>query len=293
MYPITFDYSLGQLATIEKIREKNVLYHGDKLKNTGKYIIKDAIIFLNEKIVLPPTLYDVFILKTHVGAGHIGQERLIDNLRNNFAIEDLKKLREDVKLLIGACLLCAASKSTFNKNFLWSSSYGDECMKNLSFDIIEFQKKSQRKGLFPIKAILIIICNVSKYVAIQYLNDMTTQSVVIAFLSYLANHPTPSVVTSDNATNFRNASMKNLFETFGIRHVTSSPYVSKARGVVERKIREYREYSRRFAELYPKVRVELSYAFCTKVLNNLKLKNIPATPAFLASYEQNSFVYKQ
>ena len=87
--------------------------------------------------------------------------------------------------------------------------------------------------------------------------------------------------------------MKNLFETFGIRHVTSSPYVSKARGVVERKIREYREYSRRFAELYPKVRVELSYAFCTKVLNNLKLKNIPATPAFLASYEQNSFVYKQ
>jgi hypothetical protein len=291
--PITFDCSLGKLATIDKIRDANILYHSDKLEDAEQYVNKNGVLFKNNKIVLPPSLYEVYILKEHVSLGHIGQERILDHLRHIFFIENLKKIKENIKLLLGACLLCAASKSTFNKNYIWHSKYGFEILKSISIDCIEFQKVTQKRGYFPIKAILIIICNVSKYVSIQFLHNMTTGSIINSFLSYLANHPTPTVVTSDNASNFRNEEMENLFHTFGIRHVPSSPYVSRARGIVERKIKEYREYSRRFALLYPKLRVELAYVFATKVLNNTKLHNIPATPSFLASFQPNSFVYRE
>ena len=290
--PISFDYSIGKLATVDKIREANLLLHQDKIKDTTNYEVKDGIIFKNKQIVLPPSLYPVYILKEHVSAGHMGQTRMIDHLRYVYCIENLKKLKEDVISLLNACLLCASSKSTFNKNFIWHSNYGYSILKSISIDCIEFTKVTQKTGHFPIKAILLIICNVSKYVSIQFLQNMTIPSIINAFLSYLSGHPTPQVVTSDNASNFRNDAMTNLFRTFGIRHVTSSPQVSRARGIVERKIKEYREYARRFSQIYPRLRVELAYVFATKVLNNTKLHNIPASPNFLASFEPNSFIYR-
>jgi len=288
--PLVQEYGVGKLVTIEKIIDFNLKHHADKLKNS-KYKNVDGVIYFNDKIVLPPELYGSCILKYHVLIGHIGKNKLIENIKEIYIIEKMKQFVDILENLLGSCMLCLSSKSTFYKPFLWQSKYGQEIGSSISIDCIEFSKLIT-KGNFHITGILLCIDNVSKYHSVYFLQNLTTSAVINAMLSYFSEHKIPKIILSDNASIFSAPSFANLLRIFDIKQIVSSPFHSQSRGKVENAVRIYRDFSRRFSSLYPNLRIELSYVFCCKIVNHAKISNVPASPHFLSNYSENNNVMK-
>lgn len=286
--PLCQEYGIGKLITPEKIIDINIKNHSEKLTDS-KYKNVNGIIYLNEKMVLPPELYGSCILKYHVLLGHLGKHKLVENIKDIYTIENLMNFGVILDNLIGSCMLCLASKTSYHKPFLWQSKYGTRVGFSVSIDCIEFSK-SVTRGNFYITGILLCLDNVSKYHSVYFLQNLTTSAVINAMLSYFSEHCIPKVILSDNASIFSAPAFKNLLRLFDIKQIVSSPFHSQSRGKVERAVRIYREFSRRFSNLYPNMRIELSYVFCCKIVNHSKITNVPASPHFLANYNTNNNV---
>ena len=290
--PMTFDYGFGNLATYEKVALETFLHHKDKLTD-DKYKEQNGLLFIDKKIFLPESLYAIHILKTHVHSGHRGIEAILQIIKDEFIIEKPTLLRSEAKMLIGACLLCIAAKATFNKRIEWQSHYGTTIGESISIDCCEFTKTKQKKGLFTIGCLLIVIDNVSKYTSIYYLSEQTASQIINALLTHFSVNPIPKYVLSDNASQFLGINFKNFLRLFNITHVKSSPEHSKSRGKVERRIGTFRDFSRTFNLSYPDLRPELAYLFCNKIINHTKIKDLPVSPNFLQSYQPNAYVYQR
>ena len=278
------------MLKVDGIVNETMISHPELLKDS-RYKNVDGSLFLDNKRFIPNAIIPYLILKVHIELGHVGQEKILDYLNTYYCFLDKKVLTLDVAQIINACYLCGISKSTFYKPFLYESRYDYKPFEIVQIDVMETTKFFNKSRRFPVQSILGIIDVSTKYISIHYLPSGGANEICTAMMSYLSAHPTPRKIHCDNATVFRSEKMKYLCSIFGIELMLSSPYRSRARALIENKFLEYREFSRRFHTLYPNLPYEVSYAFCTRVLNSRKIKNVPASPEFLAHYQGNKLFY--
>ena len=287
---LSLDYGIGNLVSIERLVSENIKFHFDKLSDSNYENIR-GVIYKDKKIVIPPTLYLAYIIKKHI-LRHSGINRLYNEMINDYTIEHKGQLKKEIIQLLHSCMICACSKATYDKKYLFHSRYGNEINFSWSSDIIEF-KKLRYRGRYRIDGLLICIDNVSKYVSISYLESLTTTCIINALLSLFGQMKIPKILLTDNASYWMSANFKNFLNTFGIKQVNSAPIHSKSRAIVERSIGEFRSFSRAFMMQNPDIRPELSYLFCARIHNKTKLTNLPVSPHFLTHYHDTTYVMSQ
>ena len=284
---LSMEYGIGHLVSIEKLVSENIQYHFDKLSDENYKNIQ-GVLYKDGKIVIPPTLYLAYVIKYHIRK-HLGINRLYDEMINDYFIENKTLLKNEIKNLLGACLICACSKATYDKKYIWNSRYGNEINYSWSSDVIEFQKIKYKKT-YRIDGLLLVIDNVSKFVSICYLESLTTTCIINALLSLFGQLKIPKILLTDNASYWMSKSFQVFLNTFGIKQVKSAPIHSKSRSIVERSIGEFRAFSRTFMMQHPDIRPELGYLFCARIHNNTKLTRLPVNPHFLTHFHDTTYV---
>ena len=288
--PLTITYGFENLLSQEKLIAANQSDHSNKLSDK-EYENRAGILYKDNKLVIPPSLYLIFILRTHVMELHPGVNKLFEIMNSVYSIENKKEFKTLIADLIGSCLLCQSGKANFGKRYEWHSKYGQKMNYSMSCDVIEF-KKMKYKGKFTIQGLLLCIDNVSKFVSIGFLESINTTNIINALLTIFSTQKIPRVMLLDNASYFSHAKFNQFLELFNIKKVQSAPYHSASRGIVERHIGKFREFSRIFCSKFPDIRPELSYIFAARAHNHNKLTGIPASPSFLNFATESTYIQK-
>lgn len=83
------------------------------------------------------------------------------------------------------------------------------------------------------KVLLVVIDILSKYLWVKILNNKEASTVTRAMRTYLGSHPKPSVVQTDNGSEFQDE-FNLLMKTYKIKHIKSKPFSPTSQGIVER-----------------------------------------------------------
>ena len=73
----------------------------------------------------------------------------------------------------------------------------------------------------------------SRYIEIARLESIKSSTVISHMKSTYARHGIPLELRSDNGGCYASAELKKNAETWGFKHVTSSPYISNTNGRAE------------------------------------------------------------
>ena len=77
------------------------------------------------------------------------------------------------------------------------------------------------------KTYIVLVDYCSRFVEVQ---QLTTSSVISFLKPIFSRYGIPEILVSDNGPQFTSAEMNQFAETYGFRHVTSSPYYPQANG---------------------------------------------------------------
>ena len=93
--------------------------------------------------------------------------------------------------------------------------------------------------LFELKnsTYLLTVDYYSRFVEVQKLNSTTSSSVITHLKSIFARFGIPAEMVSDNGPQFSSQEMKEFSETYGFRHITTSPHYPQANGLAERTVK--------------------------------------------------------
>lgn len=197
--------------------------------------LENASIPFNQKhpIILPSKNYITFLILNleHRRLGHAGAQNTLANIRLRFW--PLNGLR-DTKKVIRDCTVC----------FRFSNEVSQQIMANLPEDRVTISRPFNKVGVdfggpFFIKSsrlrkapmiksyIAIFVCMVTKAVHIEVVSSLSTENFILALKRFVSRRGNPSIIYSDNATNFVGArhELKELYEFF--RNKTSSKSIQE------------------------------------------------------------------
>ena len=80
---------------------------------------------------------------------------------------------------------------------------------------------------------VLVVDYMSRYFEVARLENMKSSTVISHLKSIFARHGIPLAVRSDNGGCYESAEFKTFAETWGFKHVTSSPYMSNSNGQAE------------------------------------------------------------
>jgi hypothetical protein len=142
-------------------------------------------------------------------------------------------------------------------------------------------------GPFPIsrennKYLMVIIDTFSRYVELIPIKDTTAASAVAAILPFIGRYGIPSVFLTDNATQFVNATVKELMAQIDCNHITIHPHSHEENGIVERVNREVKKHIRDliFDSKQPDI-WDLKAPFAQRIINSQKHRATGVTPSEL------------
>ncbi|GFY16085.1 integrase catalytic domain-containing protein [Trichonephila clavipes] len=155
-------------------------------------------------IILPSNhpVVKALIIHKHVQLGHAGVQMFMYNLRESYWI---LKGRKTIKEVIKTCIICKrfnAKPISVSEGLLLQDRVRDAAV----FEIIGFDLagplilKNGEKNL-----ILILTCAVYRGIHLQLLTSISTESFLLGLRRFIARRGQPSVIYSDNGTNFKGA----------------------------------------------------------------------------------------
>jgi len=170
-------------------------------------------------IVVPHELRADLIRRYHglPICGHPGITRTIAHLDRNFWWNTMRK---DVKRWIKACLACSKRKTPRpGHHGLPSAITGNHPFHRVAIDLVQV----------TVEYILSVLDLFSRFIILIPLKDKTAASVANAlFERVFAVLGIPSEIISDEGTEFVNAGIKAMCETWGLRLIPSSGYQPQA-----------------------------------------------------------------
>ena len=76
----------------------------------------------------------------------------------------------------------------------------------------------------------------SRFVEVQKLNTATSSSVISHLKSMFARFGIPTVMVTDNGTQFASGEMVGFSETYGFWHISTSPHYPQANGLAAKRM---------------------------------------------------------
>lgn len=180
-------------------------------------IIED-LIFKNQLLLIPESLQNLMLKIIH--QGHFGYGTC---WRRAKTILFWPGLRAQIKDMCNNCQICTTFSPNNSKETIIFHDIPSLPWLKVGSDLFEFNKCH----------FLIVVDYYSKYIEVAKLEDLSSHCIIKHFKSILARHGIPLEVVSDNATQYSSEEFKEFANTYGFKHITSSPNYPKSNGLAE------------------------------------------------------------
>ena len=219
------------------INRQKIIEYQLKDLNPSKYTEQNGMLIFNGKIVLPPSLYAISLVREHFLNAHTAPDRLLEITNNLFHIENKKIFKEITMKLTKSCLACLLNNPFPNRYIrgMFHVSQRNQCIQ---MDFIE--------GLPEISYCLTIIDLYSSYISVYPCQNKTVNSIMVCLSSYISVHGNINTIIADNYPGFRSKKLQDFCKLHGIKLSESAPYISEGRSLVERCQRTYQFAVRAF-----------------------------------------------
>lgn len=211
---IHFAKEINELKGNKPLTNKTILSLNPFLDEPGFLCVggrlENANVSFRQKhpILLPSNNYVVSLLLKleHTRLGHAGPQNMLSNIRLKFW--PLNGLRE-AKRIVRSCVTCYRFRAQSSKQIM-ASLPKDRVLISRPFDKVgvdfagPFQIRSSRLRKAPSTKgyIALFVCMVTKAVHIELVSSLSTDAFLMTFKRFISRRGNPSIVYSDNATNF-------------------------------------------------------------------------------------------
>ena len=97
---------------------------------------------------------------------------------------------------------------------------------------------------------LLVVDYFSRFIEIQKLLSINSRSVILALKAIFSRHGVPATLVSDNGPQYASREMQEFAESYGFKHVTSSPYFPQSNGMVERSVKTVKSLLEKSSDPY-------------------------------------------
>jgi hypothetical protein len=221
---------LIQRECFSELKGKDLVRLRPFIDSNGIFRIKSRVLNRNDTddfrypVVLPSDhpLVDKLIRSRHEASGHAGVQYMMSSLREEFWII---RARKTIRRIVRKCTKCSRFDSKPIEIPL--SPLPEDRVRNANvFEIVGVDLA----GPLILKGnsktwIVIFTCAVFRAVHLELVSALSTESFLQAFRRFVARRGRPSIVYSDNGTNFTGAS--NLFKTIEWNSVHDQASIEK------------------------------------------------------------------
>ena len=142
-------------------------------------------------------------------------------------------LSRQVTELVENCRICCQNAKNHMEPLIPSRMPDGPWLK-VATDLFEFQKKTY----------LLVVDYYSRFIEIAKLSDTTSGTVVNHMKSLFSRFGIPQCVVSDNGPQYSSQEFANFSQSYGFRHITSSPGHASANGEAERAVQTVKQLLR-------------------------------------------------
>lgn len=176
---------------------------------------------MSQRLIIPSPLRN-----KHLSLLHEGHQGI--NSCKRLARESMywPTINSDIENLIGNCEICLTYRNNNSKESLIPHEFKFLPWNKVAIDFFHFDGRTY----------LIVVDYFSKYPEVVQCNNTAAASVIMNLKSIFARHGIPNVLVSDNGPPMNSHEFKRFMKDWQIEHVTSSPYLSRSNGLVERSI---------------------------------------------------------
>ena len=217
-----------QLAQLEMpLLDELKLSPGKPNADSIRYELTRNLLMNGDKILIPPSLEGVALSYTHLTTGHVGQRKMYLVLSRQYYFPEMEG---KCKIFVAACHACTLNNPLRRRKALSGSvpiaSHAFEC---ISLDFLEVTKNAA-----GVKAILVISDHFSKAIMTYFMQNTAAAPVLDRLREYLMyTGMSTRYVLCDNGAPFSGKEFNRFLYITGIYKIHSTPYLSRARGLVE------------------------------------------------------------
>lgn len=172
----------------------------------------DGILYKQNQIILPETLWSRAIKKAHQG-GHPGMNSLKRRIRSHFWFPKLNKMVEDT---VKQCPGCQMHTNKANKAPLQHVPIPSKAWQDVSLDLF---------GPMPDKRHILVVQDIkSRYPVAKIIHSTSAQQVIPAIKDIYNDMGKPDSHRTDNGPPFNSGQFRDFSNCNGIQHRTSFPY---------------------------------------------------------------------
>ena len=181
----------------------------------------DGILLKGEKIIIPHRLRADMLQRIHTG--HFGVEKSKHRARD---IMFWPGMGQQIEATVGRCEICQTHRNANTKEPMLSQAIPENPWQTVATDLFSWNSENY-----------LVICDyLSRYFEIERLHNITTAAVIHKMKSVFARHGIPEQVISDNGPCYSSHEFKQFAESWGFRHVTSSPHYPQSNGLAEKTV---------------------------------------------------------
>jgi len=249
-----------------------IIIHQNKIALPSKAVELNGLMFIDDKCVLPPSLYIFAVLREHLLGLHQGINALVSACKNLYFIEQPKLLKGIAEKTSKSCLACVLIKSQMDKQ-----KHGIFPVKKSNLMVfMDFIEGLPGKNAF----LLVFVDLYSRFISTYVLKDKKSSSVTNCIRNYLSTNGVIKYLICDNYSGFRSLEFVKFLNTHSIIQPVSSPYRSRARSIVE----IYNQIIQRGLKtltLHDREKWEDLIPITTFIINNRRFYNEKLTPTQL------------
>ena len=182
----------------------------------------------NHQIVVPQFFKGNVLREIHLSAGHSGISKTFASLQSRYY---WPKFFTDVQAYCKSCEVCARNKTAPRPRWpLQPIEIKPIPFYIVGVDIIGPLKTTKSGNRY----ILTVIDYFTKFAEAEPLRNQEAETVVRALERIFASHGMPSILLTDQGSNFQSHLMKSMCELFGIEKRRTTPYHPQSDGLCER-----------------------------------------------------------
>ena len=221
--------------------------------------VVDNLILKENKILIPSKLRSKLLNNLH--SAHLGINKTIRLARDMYFWPGFSN---DIKSKVGSCEICNSFKNVQAKEPLIPTDVPDLPWQKLGCDIFELDGKQY----------LVLGDYYSRFIEVDFLENISSDKVITKLKAHFSRYGIPSVLITDNGSQFSSGEFQNFAKLYKFNHITSSPNYPQSNG-----------FSESCVKVIKNLLIKAKYAGEDPYLSLLKLRNTPlsniGSPALL------------
>ena len=200
----------------------------------GDLTLHDNLLLYGSRIVVPKSLQATTLQKIH--NGHQGIQRCRQRTTSSVWWPGVSK---HIEQLVKSCPICAKA-SIPHKEPLMYSPLPNHPWEKVGSDLFELNGSTY----------LLVVDYFSRFIEIQKLSSINSRSVILALKAFFSRHGVPATLVSDNGPQYASREMQEFAESYGFKHVTSSPHFPQSNGMAERSVKTVKSLLEKSSDPY-------------------------------------------